>query len=316
MNGTNGEGLTIHGLKVSFRSGQETVRAVNHIDLTVKNGERLGLIGETGCGKTVLGMAIMRLLEPDTLISGEILYNGTSILEAGTEEMRRIRGGEIAMVLQNSVTSLNPVVTVGRQIAEAVELHRDLSDDEARAEAIRLLDEVDIPDPKRRFNCYPHEFSGGMNERVMIAMALAGNPSFLIADEPTTGLDTTVKNRIIALLDDVSRERSMLFITHDLAAAARVCDRIAVMYCGEIVECGATEEVFSTPLHPYTRGLLRSMPQRGLHPIPGMSPSLLAVPPGCRFRDRCELGNERCMTDHPQLKEVRRDRYVRCIYHD
>jgi len=316
MNTTCPEGLTVRHLQVSFRSGEETVRAVNSVDLWVKPGEKMGLIGETGCGKTVLGMAIMRLLQPDTLIDGEIIHNGVPLLEISDEKMRRMRGGKIAMILQNSVTSLNPVVTVGRQIAEAIELHRSLTGRAARDEAIRLLGEVGIPDPEKRFECYPHEFSGGMNERVMIAMALAGDPSFLIADEPTTGLDTAVKNRIIALLQDISRERSMLFITHDLAAAAQVCDRIAVMYCGEIVECGTASEVLSAPLHPYTRGLLGSLPQNGLHPIPGMSPSLISVPPGCRFCDRCERRDERCTREHPKLTEVHTGQYVRCFFHD
>jgi len=310
------DGLRIRGLEVTFMNGQEKVRAVNSVDLCIHSGEKLGLIGETGCGKTILGMAIMRLLNPDTLIRGQITCNGTSITSISEEEMRQMRGREIAMIIQQSLTSLNPVITVGRQIAEAVELHQGLSGREARAEVIRLLSEVGIPDPEIRLDCYPHEFSGGMNERVMIAMALAGNPSFLIADEPTTGLDTTVKNRIISLLKDISHERSMLFITHDLAAAAEICDRIAVMYCGEIVECATTEDIFRAPLHPYTQGLLASMPQRGLRPIRGTGPSLAAVPPGCRFCNRCRESRDCCTTEHPELREKRKGHYVRCFLYD
>ena len=305
--------LTITHLKVHFPTQDGVVKAVNTVDLEMANGERLGLIGETGCGKTVLGMSIIRLLQPSTKIEGKIVYKSKDILKLSEEEMRKTRGKEIAMILQNPTTSLNPVLKVGDQIAEAIQLHQGLNKKEAKEKAIEMLEAVRIPSPEKRANEYPHEFSGGMKERAMIAMALACNPSLIIADEPTKGLDVTIKMQIIKLMKEVTKRKSMLFITHDLGVAAEICDNIAVMYAGELVEYAKTEDIFKNPLHPYTQGFLNSLPNRGLKPIRGMSPSLIDLPSGCRFHPRCDSAKEICKTEHPEMVEKENGHHVRCF---
>jgi peptide/nickel transport system ATP-binding protein len=306
--------LEVRGLKVGFPTPEGLVRASDTVDLELYPRETLGLIGETGSGKTVLGMAILRLLQPNTVIEGEIRYRGRDLLPLPEDEMRKIRGREIGAVPQNSGTSLNPVYTVGDQIAEAVALHQGQKGQKARQRAVELLDAVRIPDPAAMAREYPHRFSGGMRERALIAMALACSPSLLIADEPTKGLDAVTKREIIDLFAEVNRDRSVLFITHDIEAAATLATRVAVMYAGEIVEIGAAGEVLSDPAHPYTRGLLASLPERGMRPIPGSAPSLITPPPGCRFSPRCATKD--CKSEHPGLVEVGPGHYARCMLYD
>ncbi|MEA3488163.1 MAG: ABC transporter ATP-binding protein [Euryarchaeota archaeon] len=308
--------LSITHLKTWFPTRDGLVKAVNAVDLEMKETERFGLIGETGSGKTILGMTIMRLLQPDTRIKGEIVYKGRDLLKLSEEEMRTIRGKEIAMILQNPTTSLNPVLKVGNQIAEAIRLHQGLDKRAAKEKVAEMLAAVKIPSPDKRANEYPHEFSGGMRERVMIAMALACNPSLIIADEPTTGLDITIKMQIVRLMKEVTKQRAMLFITHDLDAAAEICDNIAVMYAGELVEYAKTEAIFKNPRHPYTQGFLNSLPNRGLKPIRGMSPSLIDIPNGCRFHPRCDCAEESCKINHPEMVELGNGHFVRCLLYD
>ena len=308
--------LSITHLKTWFPTRDGLVKAVNAVDLEMKETERFGLIGETGSGKTILGMTIMRLLQPDTRIKGEIVYKGRDLLKLSEEEMRKIRGKEIAMILQNPTTSLNPVLKVGNQIAEAIRLHQGLDKRAAKEKVVEMLAAVKIPSPEKRVNEYPHEFSGGMRERVMIAMALACNPTLIIADEPTTGLDITIKMQIVRLMKEVTKQRAMLLITHDLDAAAEICDNIAVMYAGELVEYAKTEAIFKNPRHPYTQGFLNSLPNRGLKPIRGMSPSLIDIPNGCRFHPRCDCAEESCKINHPEMVELGNGHFVRCLQYD
>jgi len=305
--------LRISDLKTWFPTPDGIVRAVDRIDLSIRERETLGLIGETGCGKTVLGLTLMRLLQSSTKTEGTIIYKEKNLLKISEAEMRMIRGEEIAMILQNPTTSLNPVMRVGEQIAEAIRLHQGLSKRDAKEKAIEMLDAVRIPSPSQRANEYPHEFSGGMKQRVMIAMGLACNPSLIIADEPTKGLDVTIKSQIIRLLKEVTEETAMLIITHDLGVARALCDRIALMYAGELVECAPAGEIFDAPLHPYTRGFLGSLPRNGLVPIPGMSPSLINLPDGCRFHPRCANAKAICRKKHPDMVEIEDGHFVRCF---
>ncbi|MGB3457887.1 MAG: ABC transporter ATP-binding protein [Halobacteriota archaeon] len=305
--------LSITHLQVHFPTQDGIVKAVNTIDLEIANDERLGLIGETGCGKTVLGMSIIRLLPSSTTIEGEIKYKGKDLLKLTEKEIRKIRGKEIAMILQNPTTSLNPVLKVGDQIAEAIKLHQGLARRAAKAKAVEMLEAVKIPDATKRANEYPHQFSGGMKERAMIAMGLACDPAMIIADEPTKGLDVTVKKQIVKLMKEVTKQKTMLFITHDLGVAAEICDNITVMYAGELMEYANTEAIFKNPMHPYTQGFLNSLPSMGLKAIKGMSPSLIDPPSGCRFHTRCDCANAKCKTEHPELIEVEKGHYVRCF---
>jgi len=305
--------LSISHLQVHFPTQDGVVKAVNTIDLEIANNERLGLIGETGCGKTVLGMSIIRLLPPSTTIEGAILYKGNDLLKLTEKEIRKIRGKEIAMILQNPTTSLNPVLKVGDQIAEAIKLHQGLDRRAAKAKAVEMLEAVKISDATKRANEYPHQFSGGMKERAMIAMGLACDPAMIIADEPTKGLDVTVKKQIVKLMKEVTKQKTMLFITHDLGVAAEICDNITVMYAGELMEYANTETIFKSPMHPYTQGFLNSLPSMGLKAIKGMSPSLIDPPSGCRFHTRCDCADAKCRTEHPELIEVEKSHYVRCF---
>ncbi len=305
--------LDIINLRTHYPSRDGLVKAVDAVDLQIENEERLGLIGETGCGKTVLGMSIIRLLLPTAVVSGRIIYKNRDLLTLGDEEMRRLRGKEIAMILQNPTTSLNPVLKVGDQIAEVIELHQGLDKKQARAQAVKLLAKARIDQAERRAGQYPHELSGGMKERVMIAMGLASQPAFVIADEPTKGLDNRTKQEIIRLMREMTSGRSMLMITHDLTAAGEICDRIAVMYAGELLEDASTDAIFHEPIHPYTRGFIGSLPGCGLHPIPGSSPSLINPPHGCRFHPRCPQATDICKKEHPQMKELEKGHFVRCF---
>lgn len=305
--------LDIVNLRTHFPSPDGMVKAVDAIDLQIDNKERLGLIGETGCGKTVLGMSIIRLLLPSTKVKGQIMYKGKDLLLLKEEEMRLLRGREISMILQNPTMSLNPVLKVGDQIAEVIAYHRRLDKKLAKDVAVDMLAAAMIDFPAKRANQYPHELSGGMKERVMIAMGLASQPSFVIADEPTKGLDESTKAEIVRLMREMTKERSMLMITHDLAAAGEICDRIAVMYAGEILEEASAETILSNPYHPYTQGFIGSLPSHGLHPIPGSSPSLIDPPQGCRFHPRCPRATELCKREHPQMVKLENGHFSRCF---
>ena len=310
--------LGIRNLKVYFYSEDGVVRAVNDVDLDIGEGETLGIIGETGCGKTILGLSILRLLSENTKVEGRILYRGEDLLKLSDNEMRKIRGKEIAMIFQNPLSSMNPVLTIGTQVAEPVELHQHLKDRNAKEKVIEMLKSVRIPSPSKRVDEYPHEFSGGMRQRAMIAMGLICMPSLIIADEPTTGLDVTIQAQIVELMKDVLKDSgtSMLLITHDLGVAAELCDYMAVMYPGEIVEYAGVRDMFKNPKHPYTRGFLDSLPGRGLKPIPGMSPSLINIPEGCKFHPRCSYATGRCKKERPQMKKVGEKHFVRCFLYD
>ena len=304
--------LKIRNLEVNFKTKEGLVKANNKVSLELKKDEILGLIGETGCGKTVLGMAIMRLLPKNSEVKGEIIYNEIDLLKLSEDEMQKIRGKEITIMLQNPSLSLNPVLTVGEQIAEVFRYHDSMNKKKAREKASETLELVGIPTD--RINEYPHQFSGGMKQRIMIAISLALNPKILIADEPTKGLDSSTKEQIINLMKKLIKGKSMLLITHDLDVAEKLCDRIAVMYAGEIVEIASVEKIFNKPKHPYTIGLLNSLPRRGLKPIDGVSPSLISPPSGCKFHPRCKYRKEICAIKNPELRDVDKDNgKVRCF---
>jgi oligopeptide/dipeptide ABC transporter ATP-binding protein len=302
--------LEIRGLRVSFATDAGPVPAVRGVDLALAAGETLALVGESGCGKSVTALSILRLVAtpPGSFDAGEILLEGENLLAASEPRMREIRGNDVAMIFQEPMTSLNPVLRVGEQVAEAIELHQDVSHAVARARAIEAFARVGIPAPEQRVDEYPHQLSGGLRQRVMIAMALACNPQLLIADEPTTALDVTIQAQILELIAKLQRELGMavLLITHDLGVVAETARRVAVMYAGRIVEEGDVLDVFERPRHPYTAGLLRSRPRLDvphgrLVPIEGSVPDALHQPPGCAFHPRCPLAQERCKREEPPL---------------
>jgi peptide/nickel transport system ATP-binding protein/oligopeptide transport system ATP-binding protein len=292
------------------------------VSFTVRSGQTLALLGESGCGKSMTAQAIAGLLDPVAdVVGGEIRMNGSNLLALSAAERRRLAGPELAIVFQDALTALNPVFTVGTQLAEPFRIHERISRRAARAKAIELMERVGIPEPHSRIDSYPHQFSGGMRQRLLIAMAVALRPSVLIADEPTTALDVTVQAQIMELLRDLRTEQDMalILITHDLAVAAEHADQVAVMYAGAVVETGPIGEVFADPRHPYTRGLLASVPggqKRGepLRFIPGSPPDLRAIPSGCAFRTRCALAREQCATHRPELIESERGRASACHY--
>lgn len=308
--------LEIRGLRVRFTTRNSIISAVDSVDFSLQTGESCALVGESGCGKSVLGMAVMRLLPSNALVEGSVRYKDTDLTDLDEDEMLKLRGGEISMIPQNSATVLNPVMTIGRQVTESMILHQGLSRQTAESIAINLLERLKIQDPGRVMTAYPHEISGGMRERILIAISLACNPSLIIADEPTAGLDLLVRDQTIDLLKEQFHEKTLLLITHDLGSAYHLCSRITVMYAGEIVESGPTREVLSQPRHPYTLGLLASIPSAGLHPIPGMSPSPSNFPRGCRFSPRCLTATEKCQTEHPPLQAICESRQIRCLYYD
>jgi oligopeptide/dipeptide ABC transporter ATP-binding protein len=305
--------LEVRNLKTTFMTAAGPVRAVDGVSWDIAEGETVALVGESGCGKSVSALSIMRLVaEPAGRIeAGEILYKGRNLLKLSEEEMQHVRGREIAMVFQEPMTSLNPVLTIGRQLTEGLEIHMKMSAEQARARATELLGMVGIPDPARRLAQYPHHFSGGMRQRMMIAMALACNPSLILADEPTTALDVTIQAQILELMRDLSRRLgvAMLIITHNLGVVARYADRVNVMYAGRIIEQAAAAEIYANPRHAYTLGLLRSVPRLDeprrarLDPIQGQPPDLTRLPAGCAFAPRCAYRVDRC-GEVPALVEV------------
>ena len=299
--------LDIRGLVVEFETPDGVVKAVNGLDVRIEEGETLAIVGESGAGKTQLMLAVMGLLAENGEAHGEALFRGRDLLQMSPQDLNAVRGSHIAMIFQDPMTSLNPYLTIEQQMVEVVMHHQGLKRDEARAHAIEMLRAVRIPDPEERIRQYPHEYSGGMRQRVMIAMGLLCEPELLIADEPSTALDVTVQAQITALVRELRERTSMaiVLITHDLAVVAELCDRVIVMYAGEIVEAGSAEDIFYRPQHPYTRGLLASVPRldKGsddeLHAIPGNPPNLLDLPSGCHFRDRCDEAMDKCRRPPP-----------------
>ena len=299
-----------------------TVKAVDGITYDVEEGEILGLVGESGCGKSVSALSLMRLIAdpPGKIVGGEVLLDGEDILKVNMDDMRRIRGAKVSMVFQEPMTSLNPVLTVERQLTETLELHKGLGKAESRREAVGLLSRVGIPDPESRVKQYPHQFSGGMRQRVMIAMALSCSPKLIIADEPTTALDVTIQAQILELMKALTTEFgvALIIITHNLGVVARYADRVNIMYAGKIIERGSALEIYSNPRHPYTVGLLRSVPRLDLprraklDPIQGQPPDLINLPAGCSFRSRCRWAVDKCATDTPALTEAGENHLAAC----
>jgi peptide/nickel transport system ATP-binding protein len=316
--------LEIRGLKTHFFTEEGVVRAVDGVDLHIDKGETLGVVGESGCGKTVTALSVMKLIPmpPGKIVAGQMLYEGRDLVTLPPAQMRKVRGKEISMVFQEPMTSLNPVFTIGEQIAEAVRLHEGLGRRAAMDKTVEMLKLVHIPNPERRVKEYPHQLSGGMRQRVMIAMALSCNPKLLIADEPTTALDVTIQAQILELLNELKAKLGMavLLITHDMGVIAETAQRVMVMYAGKVVEEASVKELFKEPLHPYTQGLLRSIPRidtaatqkKRLEAIPGVVPSLLHLPQGCRFAPRCQFVKPAYTEKEPPLKEVKSGHKVAC----
>lgn len=312
--------LEVKDLKTYFYIDEGVVKSVDGVSFSVDKGETLGVVGESGCGKSITSMSIMQLIgKPGKIVNGEIDFKGENLLNKDKEEMRKIRGKEIAMIFQEPMTSLNPVYTVGQQIMEAVLIHEDMTKEQARERAIQMLDLVKIPDAEKRLNSYPHEFSGGMRQRVMIAMALSCNPEFLICDEPTTALDVTIQAQILNLINELKEKTgtAVMMITHDLGVIAEVADNVMVMYAGQVVEYTDVDTVFEKPLHPYTQGLISCIPKLGgqeekLSTIKGMVPSFNDMPEGCLFCPRCEYAKDICRKERPELVDLD-GHQVRCF---
>jgi peptide/nickel transport system ATP-binding protein len=317
--------LEIRGLKTYFKTDDGMVQAVDGVDLTIGRGETLGVVGESGCGKTVMAMTVLKLIAmpPGKIVEGRILWKGRDLVPLDASAMRRIRSREIAIVFQEPTTSLNPVYTVGEQIAEVVRLHLGLNRRAALDRAVEMLRLVHVPAPEQRVRDYPHQLSGGMRQRVMIAMALVCEPDLLIADEPTTALDVTIQAQILDLLGEMKAQFGMaiMLITHAMGVVAETAERVAVMYAGRVVEEAPVEQLFARPLHPYTQGLIRSIPRldttsgrkRRLEAIGGTVPSLLDPPPGCRFAPRCAYATAACTSAVPALRTIEGDHKVACI---
>ncbi len=316
--------LEVKGLKTYFFTDEGVVRAVDGVDLRIDKGETLGIVGESGCGKTVTALSLMKLIPmpPGRIVEGQILWEGRDLVTLPPAQMRKVRGKEISMVFQEPMTSLNPVFTIGEQIAEAIRLHEGLGRRDAMDKTVEMLKIVHMANPERRVKEYPHQLSGGMRQRVMIAMALSCNPKLLIADEPTTALDVTIQAQILELLNELKAKLGMavLLITHDMGVIAETAQRVMVMYAAKVVEEAPVKSLFKEPLHPYTQGLLRSIPRIDLaatkklrlEAIPGVVPSLLDIPPGCRFTPRCPFAKAVCSEKDPVLKEVKPGHKVSC----
>ena len=313
--------LQVEDLHTQFFTRRGVVRAVDGVSLHIDAGETLGIVGESGCGKTITALSILRLVpDPGRIVSGRILFRGKDVTKMNDEEIRDFRGNDVAMIFQDPMTSLNPVTKIGPQIEEAMTAHQRFSPAEAKVRVIQLLKRVRVPAAESRVNDYPHQFSGGMRQRAMIAMGLANEPSLLIADEPTTALDVTVQAQIIDLMKQLNRElgTAMMLITHNMALVASLCQRVVVMYAGRVVEEGPVEQIFKSPQHPYTWSLLRSVPRvdearKGrLVSIKGLPPDLANAPPGCKFHPRCPFVIDRCKREEPELAEVSAAQQARC----
>jgi len=311
--------LEIHNLTTAFPGEDRLLKAVDGVSFSLDKGEVLCLVGESGCGKSMTALSILQLVpRPGSIIEGEVLFDGRDLLKMESEEIRLIRGDRISMVFQEPMSALNPVFSLGDQVSEVLRVHRGMNREEAGLKAVELLDQVGIPDPQRRAGEYPHQMSGGMQQRALIAMAMACEPDLLIADEPTTALDVTVQAQILRLMERLIRghNRSLLLITHDLGVVAEVADRVCVMYAGVIVEISQVKPLFKEPWHPYTMGLMASLPspgQRSFNPIPGSVPDLADMPSGCRFHPRCPRAREVCGKEEPELVETA-GRAVRCFF--
>jgi len=316
--------LEVKGLQTYFFTEDGVVKAVDGVDYEVYPGETLGIVGESGCGKSVNALSIMRLLdEKGKIMGGEILFDGENVPDIPENEMRKIRGNEIAMIFQEPMTALNPVFTIGDQIMEAIILHQKKGKDEAYKMSIDILRKVGIPEPEKRVDEYPHELSGGMRQRAMIAMALSCNPKLLIADEPTTALDVTIQAQILELMIELQKEYGMaiVMITHDLGVIAEMAQRVVVMYAGKVVEYTDAKRLFKDPKHPYTWGLMNAIPrldveQEELYNIPGVVPDPLHFPEGCKFNTRCPFVTDKCRKEEPELEEIDKGHFVRCFYFD
>jgi oligopeptide transport system ATP-binding protein len=315
--------LQVKDLRTHFFTDAGVVKAVDGVDLEIHKGETLGVVGESGSGKSITAMSIMRLIPepPGKIVSGEVIFNGKDLIKASEHEMMKIRGNEIAMIFQDPMTSLNPVLTVGEQIMEAIVLHQKVSRSEAKKRAIEMLKKVGIPEAQSRVNNYPHQFSGGMRQRVMIAMALSCNPKLLIADEPTTALDVTIQAQILDLMNNLKKDfgTAIMLITHDLGVVAELCQKILVMYAGNTVEYTDAKALFAVPKHPYTWGLLGSLPKldasetQRLEPIEGQPPDLRHLPMGCNFAPRCKHKKAICEQQKPSLIEIEAGHFVSCF---
>ena len=317
--------LIIEDLCAGFRTARGEIRAADHVSLEVPKGKITGLVGESGCGKSVTARAVMNLIRfPGRVTGGRILLEGRDLAQMKKKERRMLQGREISMIFQDPMTSLNPVMKVGKQIEESIRLHEHVSRAAAKKKTLEMLEAAGVPDPERRYECYPHQLSGGLRQRVMIAMAMVCRPKLLIADEPTTALDVTIQAQILKLMNELKEEHgtSILFITHDLGVIAQMADDVAVMYCGQVVEKAPAKTIFtiSEYSHPYTEGLMVSIPRldtpanERLDAIPGAVPHPLDLPKGCKFAPRCKYCTERCMEEEPELKEVLPGQQVRCFY--
>ncbi|HAR62723.1 MAG: ABC transporter ATP-binding protein [Candidatus Margulisiibacteriota bacterium] len=314
--------LEVYDLRVSFKAGKDVVQAVDGVTLKVDKQQIVGIVGESGCGKTVTALSLLKLLPPDSAISGKIVWNGNDILAMAPKELRTIRGSQISMIFQNPVSSLNPVFTIGKQLIDVVLLHRKLSKADAQKEVIKLLHLVKIPAAEKRLNDYPHQFSGGMCQRIMIAMAIAARPDLLIADESTASLDVTIQAQIIELLKELNEElgMSIIMISHDLGVISQMCNYVAIMYLGRIVEYGPIDAVFRNSAHPYTEALLNSIPvtdpsrRKKMEILKGDIPSPINLPDGCRFSGRCKYKQALCITEYPPIRSNNDGHEVACFF--
>lgn len=324
MSNGNGTILTVKDLKTYFQTEDGVVKAVDGISFELGRGETIGIVGESGSGKSVTNLSIMRLIPepPGKIVGGDIIFNGTDILALPVEDIRKIRGKRIAMIFQDPMTSLNPFLKISTQLMEVTQLHLGHTKDQAYEHAIKMLKTVGIPDAENRVDGYPHEFSGGMRQRVMIAMALSCQPELLIADEPTTALDVTIQAQILELIKNLKHEfgTSVILITHDLGVVAGMTDKIIVMYAGKVFETAPTDELFATPANPYTKGLLKSVPDPAheegteLYQIPGLPPDVARLPPGCPFQDRCERAEEICFREYPPFVQINENHFSLCHF--